>query len=178
MTAAFQKSLAQSPPPPPIAWTNVVHATAAAKPVENSLIENVTSRLTDTSANKLIYTCLGAASALLIGTALIGASMQDSANSRPFVSKTKAEHILAAAGVVPHVHDTLPELIPAPVATTSSAVRSPMTSSSENGANSDHRWELPTMRMRSFGPSRLVVTIAYSSGAIPYSNSMAISVHR
>lgn len=119
MTAAFQKSLAQSSPPPPIAWTNVVHATAAAKPVENSLIENVTSRLTDTSANKLIYTCLGAASALLIGTALIGASMQDSANTRPFVSKTKAEHILAAAGVVPHVQDMLPELIPAPVATTS-----------------------------------------------------------
>lgn len=114
---AFQKSLARSTPPQPLAWSNLIHATAAAKPVDNSLLSHITSRLTKTESNKLIITCLSAASAILVGTALLGVSMEESATSRPFVNKSQAEKILASAGVLPPIHDIVPEPIRTSIAT-------------------------------------------------------------
>lgn len=86
--------------PHPSAWTNLVHSTAAAKPVDSPLSE-VTQQIKDAGTTRLILICLGAASALLVGTALLGVGMEDSANARPFVKRTDAEKILASAGVLP-----------------------------------------------------------------------------
>ncbi len=101
------RAIQRSTDPSSLAWSNAVYATAALPP--HPLVAHVNSKAKDAAINKMVLTCLGAASAVLIGTALLGVSMQDSATRRPFVDKSKAERILAMAGVLPeHAPDITP----------------------------------------------------------------------